>query len=196
MWTSSRLVRIKPTAQKELESSYVRGGASRAPLEPLVFGGGQEEGLRSGTLNVPGIVGFGRAAELSVELRLEEADRIRRLRDYMETRVLSAVAGVRRNGAIHNRLVGNSSLTFSDCDAEAIIVRLPAFALSTGSACSSGAIEPSHVLMAIGLSRTEGHQTIRIGLGRYTSPDEVELFCEGITAAVAEVRECYESALS
>jgi cysteine desulfurase len=183
----------KAYGPKGVGALYVRGGARCAPLEPLVFGGGQEDGLRSGTLNVPGIVGFGRAAGLSIELMLEETDRIRRLRDYMETKVLSAVAGVRRNGAIHHRLAGNSSLTFIGCDAEAIIARLADFALSTGSACSSGAIEPSHVLMAVGIGRAEGHQTIRVGLGRYTSPTEIELFCESIADAVAEVR-TYERA--
>lgn len=144
----------KAYGPKGVGALYVRGGARNAPLEPLAYGGGQEEGLRPGTLNVPGIVGFGCAAELAVALRAEETNRLRQLRDYMESRLLSVVPQVRRNGATHNRLAGNSSLTFLGCDAEAILARLPEFALSTGSACASGAMEPSHVLIASGLPST------------------------------------------
>jgi cysteine desulfurase len=178
----------KSYGPKGVGALYIRGGARRAPLEPLMYGGGQEEGLRSGTLNVPGIVGFGRAAALAVENRVEETTRVGRLRDKMESKVLASVPDVQRNGALHCRLAGNSSLTFENCDAEAIIARLPDFALTTGSACSSGSIEPSHVLSAIGLSRTAGHQTLRIGLGRFTASHEIELFCTRLPGAVGEVR--------
>jgi cysteine desulfurase len=174
---------------KGVGALYIRGGARRAPLEPLMYGGGQEAGLRSGTLNVPGIVGFARAAEIGTENRLEETARIQGLRDYMESRILSCLSNVRRNGALQNRLAGNSSLTFTDCDADALLARLPEFALSTGSACSSGAIEPSHVLSALGLSRSAGHQTLRVGLGRFTASHEIELFCGRLLVAVTDVRE-------
>ena len=179
----------KAYGPKGVGALYVRGGASRAPLEPLQYGGGQEAGLRSGTLNVPGIVGFSRAVELATDQRQVENRRIQDLRDRMESRVVADIPGVRRNGALHQRLSGNSSFTFPGCEAEAIIARLPGFAISTGSACSSGAVEPSHVLVAIGVSRAEAHQTIRIGLGRFSSADDVDAFCAELAPAVAAVRQ-------
>jgi cysteine desulfurase len=178
----------KAYGPKGVGALFVRGGAAQAPLEPLVFGGGQEQGLRSGTLNVPGIVGFGRAAELAVGNRVAENGRIEKIRDYMEGRILGGIPEVRRNGALQQRLSGNSSLTIPGCEAEAIIARMPEFAFSAGSACASGAIDPSHVLTAIGVGRAEAHQTIRVGLGRFSSPSDAERFVDALVAGVQQVR--------
>jgi len=167
---------------------YVRGGARSAPLEPLVFGGGQEGGLRSGTLNVPGIVGFGKACEIAREEMGREAIRLGRLRDWFERIVQSGVDGVSRNGSFARRLPGNSSLRFDRVDAEALIANLPQVALSTGSACTSGALEPSHVLTAIGLSREQAYSTVRVGIGRFTMEDELEFAARGICDAVQKIR--------
>ena len=167
---------------------YVRGGARSAPLEPLVFGGGQEAGLRSGTLNVPGIVGFGRACEIAQVEMSRESVRLGRLRDWFEKRVQVGVEGVCRNGSIERRLPGNSSLRFDGVDAEALIANLPQFALSTGSACTSGALEPSHVLTAIGLSREQAYSTVRVGIGRFTMEDELEFAVHEICNAVMRIR--------
>src|SRR6266571_1402184 len=156
---------------KGVGALYVRGGARSAPLEPLVFGGGQEAGLRSGTLNVPGIVGFGRACQIACE-----------------EVVLDSVSRVQRNGAISRRLAGNSSLRFEGVEAEALIANLPEIAVSTGSACTSGALEPSHVLTAIGLSRQEAYSTLRIGLGRFTMESELEYTATRIAEAVSRIR--------
>lgn len=175
---------------------FVRGGAAQAPLEPLVFGGGQEAGLRSGTLNVPGIVGFGKAAELAKEAIQEETARIGRIRDFMERRILQELPGVRRNGPGHSRLAGNSSLTIFGCEAEALIARMPGFAFSAGSACSSGAIDPSHVLTAIGVYRDEAYQTVRIGLGRFSSQLEVERFVDALLETVERVRHATGSSIA
>jgi cysteine desulfurase len=178
----------KAYGPKGVGALYVRGGAARAPVHPLVFGGGQEEGLRSGTLNVPGIVGFGKAVELAVTNRIAETHRIGALRDHLESRVLSEIPDVQRNGALHQRLAGNASLTLRGCDADALIARMPQFGVSTGAACSSGAIEPSHVLMAIGRPRTEGHQTLRVGLGRFTDRWEIDAFVDHLKRAAFDVR--------
>lgn len=173
---------------KGVGALYVRGGARSAPLEPLVFGGGQEAGLRSGTLNVPGIVGFGKACEIARQEMNKESVRIGQLRDWFEKMVQSSVDGVSQNGSITRRLPGNSSLRFDGVDAEALIANLPRVALSTGAACTSGALEPSHVLTAIGLSREQANSTIRVGLGRFTMVDELEIAAKEICDVVKKIR--------
>lgn len=158
---------------KGVGALYVRGGPYSMPLKPLVVGGGQERQLRPGTLNVPGIVGFGTACELCQHLMSDEAVRIARLRDRLENGLLAHVGDARRNGALDNRLPSNSSLTFPGIDAEALIANVPDLAISTGSACNSGALEPSHVLLAIGHTREEADSTIRIGVGRFNDEEEI-----------------------
>ena len=178
----------KAYGPKGVGALYVRGGARAAPLAPLLFGGGQESGLRSGTLNVPGIVGFGVAANLAVAGMDLERERIHRLRDSLEQQLVAALNDVRVNGALDRRLAGNSSLTFVHADAEAVIANAPELSVSTGSACTSGAIDPSHVLVAIGLSRALAFQTLRIGIGRFTMLDDVEFAAQRLCAAVSRVR--------
>ncbi len=173
---------------KGIGALYVRGGVRSAPLEPLVFGGGQEAGLRPGTLNVPGIVGFGKACEIARVEMPAESRRIGQLRDWFEKLVLDRVQDVNRNGAFSRRLAGNSSLRFDCVDAEALIANLPEFALSTGSACTSGALEPSHVLTAIGLSRDAAYNTVRIGIGRFTMEQELEYAAARIAQVVERIR--------
>jgi cysteine desulfurase len=160
---------------KGVGALYIRKVPYTLPLQPLVFGGGQEYGLRSGTLNVPGIVGLGEATALAQSGMLEESRRIESLRNLLEESLFKSIKDVRRNGAIGSRLPNNSSLTFPGIDAEALIVNANSLAISTGSACTSGAPDPSHVLLAIGLSRQDAECTIRIGLGRFTTEEEVLL---------------------
>ncbi len=167
---------------KGVGALYVRGGR-RMGLSPLFFGGGQEHEMRSGTLNVPGIVGLGQACRLCREEMGFEAERLRHLRDGLEARLLAAINGLERNGDAQNRLPHNSSLTFPDIEADALLANLPTLVLSTGSACASGAIEPSQVLEAIGLSRTEAYATVRLGLGRGTTSDQVGQAVQEIVAA-------------
>jgi len=152
---------------------YLRGGPYAFPIEPILWGGGQEYRLRSGTLNVPAVVGMGVAAELAQKELPEESQRISQLRDRFEGLVM-ADAEVKRNGDLKNRLPGNSSLTFIGVDAEALIINAPELAISTGSACDTGAPEPSRVLLAIGLSREEAFGTVRICPGRFSSDDEID----------------------
>lgn len=159
---------------KGIGALYVRGGASARRLSPLVFGGEQERGLRPGTLNVPGIVGLGRACEICRAEMADDASRVGGLRDDLESRLVAAIPGLGRNGKLDRRLPGNSSLTFPGVDADALLLNVPELALSTGSACTSGAPDPSHVLTAIGLPRDLALSTIRVGLGRFTTQAEVQ----------------------
>lgn len=173
---------------KGIGALYIRGGPFALSIKPLLMGGGQEHELRSGTLNVPGIVGLGKACELCMENLDEESKRTATLRDKLEESLLSELENIRRNGALDRRLPGNSSLTFPGIDAEALIVNTPDLAISTGSACTSGAPEPSHVLLAIGLSRQEAYSTIRIGLGRFTTEAEIGQAATQISEAVERLK--------
>lgn len=159
---------------KGIGALYVRGGAKRGRVQPLMFGGGQEWGLRPGTLNVSAIVGFGEACKICREEMDEEAWRVGRLRDRLEQLLLDRLPGVRRNGDLSCRLPNNSSLTLPYIEADALLLNLPDVALSTGSACTAGALEPSHVLQAIGLSREDAYRTVRVGLGRFNTEEEIE----------------------
>lgn len=158
---------------KGVGALYIRGGVRGMPFSPLWVGGGQEHGLRSGTLNVPGIVGLGAACALCENDLLKEHARLAKLRDDFEAALTRHVPGLQRNGDLSNRLPHNSSLTFPEADAEAVIINVPELVLSTGSACTSGALEPSYVLQAIGLSREAAYRTLRVGIGRSTTEEEL-----------------------
>lgn len=162
---------------------YVRGGTRGVPLEPLTLGGGQESGLRSGTSNVPGIVGFGAACEIAHNELPTESIRIRQLRDQLEEQLIQRIAGLVINGRHAERLPNTSSLVFPQTDADALLLNLPQVMLGTGSACTSGAIEPSHVLEAIGLNREDAYATVRASLGRFTTAADIQTVCELIPEA-------------
>jgi cysteine desulfurase len=164
---------------------FVRGGVRAIPISPIQHGGGQEYGLRPGTLNVPGIVGFAAALKL---LNPDEGVRISKLRDAFENALLAQVPSASRNGSLGHRLPNNSSITIPGIDAEALIANTPDLALSTGSACTSGAPDPSHVLIAIGLSRELALSTIRIGLGRLTSSNDLSVAADSIAAAIGRLQ--------
>ena len=172
---------------KGVGALYVRGGARGAPIRPLAYGGGQEHHVRPGTLNVPGIVGLGAAAEIAEAERESDAVRVVLLRDWFERQLLAAIPHARRNGAINNRVAGNSSITLPSLEAEALIARLRDINVSTGAACTSGAPEPSHVLRAIGLDRAQSYGTLRIGIGRYTLAEELQHATSRIISAASFV---------
>lgn len=147
---------------------YIRGGVRAIALEPLLYGGGQEHGLRAGTTNVPGAVGFGEACAIAQTELSQEIVRLQSLRDDIESALLTQISGLLINGRDAERLPNTSSLTFPGVDADALLLNLPTLMMGTGSACTSGAVEPSHVLTAIGLSRELASATIRLSLGRFT----------------------------
>jgi cysteine desulfurase len=158
---------------KGIGGLYVRGGMTKIPLEPIAYGGGQEEGLRSGTLNVPAIVGFGEACQIVSQNIETEGERIRNLRDMFEQGLTSQIPGLHLNGDPESRLPNTASLTFKRIEADALLLNLPEVMMGTGSACTSGAIEPSHVLQAIGLDRSDAFSTVRVSLGRFTTEEEI-----------------------
>lgn len=150
-------------------------------LGPICLGGGQENNLRPGTLNVPAIVGLGEACRLAARDLATEMVRISGLRNLLESRILGKVPGARVNGSIQSRLPGTTSLTFKGIAADLLIARLPRICVSNGAACSSGALAPSHVLLAMGLSRDDAESTVRISLGRFTTLEHVQEAAYAIT---------------
>lgn len=172
---------------KGIGALYVRH-RPRARLEPLFSGGGQERGLRSGTLPAPLAVGLGAACALAGEVLVEEAARLSGLRHRFLQGLGERAAGLTLNGDASDRLAGNISLTVAGVEAAALMAEVPELAFSTGSACTSAEIQPSWVLTAIGLSAAEAASTIRIGLGRFTTAAEVDFAVCRLAAAIARCR--------
>ena len=154
---------------------FVRRRRPPLRLTPLIDGGGQERGLRSGTLNVPGIVGLGEACRLGAEEMVDDAARIGGLRDDLESRLLEGLAGqVRRNGNPRGRLPGALSVSFTGIHGSDLLLALRDLAVSAGSACSSGSGEPSHVLKAIGCDDATAAATLRFGIGRFNTAGDID----------------------
>ncbi len=166
---------------------YVRRKHQRR-LTPLLDGGGHERGLRSGTLNTPGIVGLGAAAAIAATERTSEARRLVDLADRFETRLREQVADIEHNGPAGGRLPGNRNVRIPGVDADALIANCPDLCFSTGSACSAATPTPSHVLTAIGLSEQAAEQSARFGLGRFTTPAEIDDAVDALASAVARIR--------
>ena len=181
---------------KGVGALYLRGGAGAIPLEPLWTGGGQENGLRAGTHNVPGIVGFGEACRIARERMAGDMARIRRLRDRLEDALLARFPEVRVNGDRKVRLPNTSNLRFPGVDARALIRDMHDVAVSTRSACGSGSTEPSHVLKAMGLSDGEAFSSLRFSLGRFTTEEEIDRAVEKASAAYARLRPAASPALA
>jgi cysteine desulfurase len=159
----------------------------RLAARPLLHGGGHEKGWRAGTTNVAGIVGMG-AAALAANNRLNmEAPRVRALRDRLERSLLAAVPGSWRNGSPERRLPGVASITFPGAPADAVLAAMPTMAASDGSACHSGALGPSHVLLAMGLSRADAESTIRFSLGYATTDADIDHAIRTVPEAVQRV---------
>lgn len=161
---------------------------SLARLRPVIHGGGHERGLRSGSLNVAGIVGFGTAAELVAKERESESARVEDLRDRLIDGLKTHLSGVQENGDPSMRLPNTASVRFKGADAEAVVFNMNPVAISTGSACSSGSIEPSHVLLAMGLSRDEAFESVRFSLGRFTTEGEIDTAIQQASKTVEFVR--------
>jgi cysteine desulfurase len=157
-------------------------------IEPIVHGGRHEQGLRSGTLNVPGIVGFGKAAEICAAEGQQEAMRLQSLRDRLLSR-LRELDGVSVNGTMERRLPHNLNVGFERVEAEGLLMSLGDIAVSTGSACASASAAPSHVLTAIGVPPDVARASLRFGLGRFTTAEEVDLAADRVIKAVTHLRE-------
>lgn len=151
---------------------------------PQISGGGKEYGLRPGTLNVPGIVGIGEAAAILASECRSDACRIANLRDQLLARLHEAIPGIQVNGSPTRRLPGSLNITIPGTDADQLIEQLPGLAISTGSACNTGQPEPSYVLTAIGLDRQAARSSIRIGLGRGTTPQDITAAARQIAEAI------------
>jgi len=178
----------KMYAPKGVGALYVRCGTR---IQQLMYGGHHQRGFRPGTENVAGIVGLGKAAEIARASMAADAERVGRLRDELERGLLARVADARVNGAAEARSPNTTNITFDGIEGEALLIALDlkGLACSTGAACSSGAVEPSHVLTAIGLSAEEARGSLRFSLGRHTTTEEVAFALELIPTAVAKLRE-------
>jgi cysteine desulfurase len=176
---------------KGVGALYVRKTGPRVKLESQIDGGGQESGVRSGTLNVSGIVGFAKALELCLLDLPSEQQRLQTMRNRLYEGVSSALLGVLLNGPSLRadcRLPGNLNLSFAKVDGETLLIKMPEIALSSGSACSSATPEPSHVLRALGVSTETARGSIRFGLGRFNTPEEVEYVIRRVIETVTSLR--------
>jgi len=178
----------KMYAPKGVGALYVRRRAPRIDVAPLFHGGGHERGMRSGTLNVPGIVGFGRAAEINAAELPAEAVRLAALRDRLFERLSAALPGVGLNGPREGRLPHNLNVHFTGVEGGSILMAIDDIALSSGSACSSGSVEPSYVLKAIGLGDALALASVRFGLGRFTTDAEVDYAADKVAKVIAQLR--------
>ncbi len=173
---------------KGVGALYVRRKNPRVELAAMIDGGGHERGMRSGTLNVPGIVGLGKACELCREEMAAEAARLRTLRDRLKDKIFAGLDEVYVNGSMEQRLPGNLNLSFANVEAEPLLMGINDVAVSTGSACSSAAIEPSHVLKALGAGDLT-HGSIRFGIGRFNTQPEIDYVAARVVETVKRLRE-------
>ena len=173
---------------KGVGALFVRAGTR---VQQLMYGGHHQRGFRPGTENVAGIVGLGKAAEIARGALAGDAERVGRLRDELEGGLIERVADARVNGADVVRTPNTTNITFAGIEGEALVIALDlkGLACSTGAACSSGAVEPSHVLTAIGMSAEEARGTLRFSLGRHTTMEDIAFALEVIPATVAKLRE-------
>lgn len=175
-------------APKGIGMLYVRKGT---PFQGMILGGQQERGRRGGTENVPYIVGFGRAAELAYDHFVDENTRVKGLRDALEDGILRNIPGTSRNGNKHDRLPNTSNICFgSGVEAEGILLLLDRAGIcaSSGSACTSGSMQPSHVLTAMGLKAEEARSSVRFSLGRYNTAEEVQRVLEVLPGIIAQLK--------
>ncbi|MFQ5658006.1 MAG: IscS subfamily cysteine desulfurase [Candidatus Methylomirabilales bacterium] len=173
---------------KGVGALYVRMSKPAVRLIPLFDGGGQERDRRSGTQNVPGIVGFGKACEVASRVMAEEEKWLAGLRERLKTRIFQRVDGVSLNGHPERRLPGNLNLSFARVEGEALLLSMKDVAISSGSACTSTSMEPSYVLLALGVSEELATASIRFGLGRWSTEEEVDYTVEKLAERVERLR--------
>ena len=174
---------------KGIGALYVRRKKPRVRISPIMFGGGHERGFRSGTLNVPGIVGFGKAIELAMEEMSSEAERQIGLRQHLYKRMKDELDYVFLNGHPTERLPNNLNLSFGYVEGESLMMGISEIAVSSGSACTSSSLEPSYVLRSMGVGDELAHSSVRFGFGRYTTLEEVNYAADKVIEAVKRLRE-------
>src|SRR5437588_6985335 len=166
---------------KGVGALYVRRRNPRVLLAPIIDGGGHERGMRSGTLNVPGIVGFGKAAELCKQEMATESERLRGLRDYLNEKLHTQLDELYINGSVEHRLPHNLNVSFAYVEGESLLMGISDVAVSSGSACTSATLEPSYVIRALGTDEELAHSSIRVGLGRFNSEEEVDYVTDRVS---------------
>jgi cysteine desulfurase len=174
---------------KGVGALYVRRRNPRVQLSAQIDGGGHERGMRSGTLNVPGIVGFGKAAELCQIEMAEESTRLRGLRDRLKDTIFAKLDEVYINGSMTHRLPHNINISFAFVEGESLLMGINDIAVSSGSACTSATLEPSYVLKALGVGEDLAHTSIRFGLGRFNTLEEVDYVTNRVIEVVQRLRE-------
>jgi cysteine desulfurase len=173
---------------KGVGALYVRRRKPRVLLHPIIDGGGHERGMRSGTLNVPGIVGFGKACQIASQEMPQEMERLKGLRDRLTERMLAKLDEVYINGDREKRLPHNINLSFAYVEGESLLMTVSDIAVSSGSACTSASLEPSYVLKALGVGEDLAHTSIRFGLGRFNTEEEVDYVVDQVVDAVNKLR--------
>jgi cysteine desulfurase len=174
---------------KGIGALYVRAAKPRVRLTPMIDGGGHERGMRSGTLNVPGIVGLGKTCEIASKDMASEAARLTSLRERLKKRLVDQLEEIYVNGHPTERLPGNMNISFAYVEGESLLMALKDIAVSTGSACTSASLEASHVLRAIGVEEDLAHTSIRFGLGRFNNEEEVDYVVRRVVEEVRRLRE-------
>ncbi len=174
---------------KGVGALYVRRRNPRVLLTPIIDGGGHERGMRSGTLNVPGIVGFGKAAEIAAQELPQESARTFALRERLRTTMERELDELYINGDMQNRLPGNLNMSFAFVEGESLLMGINDIAVSSGSACTSASLEPSYVLKALGVGEDLAHTSIRFGIGRFNTEEEVDYVANRVIETVRRLRE-------
>ncbi|MGH9770535.1 MAG: IscS subfamily cysteine desulfurase [Candidatus Acidiferrales bacterium] len=174
---------------KGVGALYVRRKNPCVQLASMIDGGGHERGMRSGTLNVPGIVGLGRACEICQQEMQAEAEKVSRLRERLKDALTNGLEDTSINGSVSHRLPNNLNISFSQVEGESLMMGINDVAVSSGSACNSAAIEPSYVLRALGVSEDLAHSSIRFGLGRFNTEEEIDYVANRVVDTVKRLRE-------
>ncbi|MDH5527141.1 MAG: IscS subfamily cysteine desulfurase [Nitrospirota bacterium] len=174
---------------KGVGALYVRRRNPRVRLSAQIDGGGHERGMRSGTLNVPGVVGMGKAAELCMQEMPEESARMGVLRDHLENGILAGLDEVQVNGSREHRLPHNLNISFAYVEGESMLMGLKEIALASGSACTTATLEPSYVIRALGVSEELAHSSLRFSIGRFTTEEEVEYVIGRVVETIQRLRE-------
>jgi len=173
---------------KGIGALFVKKKSKPIKIIPQMLGGGHENGLRSGTLNVPGIVGFGKAAEILSQISVSENERIDRLRNELYQGIVSHLSGIKLNGSLTNRLANNLNICIDGIKSESFILEMKDIAFSSGAACTSASLKPSHVLTAIGCTNEEAKNSIRFGIGRFNAEEEIVYTIKRVVETVEKLR--------